>query len=72
MRTTPPKVSAGLLRLALAHHRQSKVLGGVTKAMERGLQEISDVIEGTLPAHVTLKRLTATGGVVALWDRQSN
>jgi hypothetical protein len=42
MRTTPPNVSAGLLRLALAHHLQSKVLGGVTKAMERKLQEIVD------------------------------
>ena len=39
VRSTPPKVSAGLLRLALAHHLQSKVLGGVTKAMARKLQE---------------------------------
>lgn len=39
---TPPKVSAGLLRLALAHHLQSKAIGGVTKAMERKLQEIAD------------------------------
>ena len=42
VRTTPPNVSAGLLRLALAHHFQSKVMGGVTKAMERKLQEIAD------------------------------
>ena len=41
VRTTPPKVSAGLLRLALAHHLQTKVMGGVTKAMERRLQEIA-------------------------------
>lgn len=40
-RTAPPKVSAGLLRLALAHHLQSKVLGGVTKTLERKLQEIA-------------------------------
>jgi hypothetical protein len=40
--TTPPNVSAGLLRLALAHHFQSKAMGGVTKAMERKLQEIAD------------------------------
>ena len=40
--TTAPNVSAGLLRLALAHHLQSKVMGGVTKAMERKLQEIGD------------------------------
>ena len=38
VRTTPPNVSAGLLRLALAHHLQSKVMGGVTKAMERKLR----------------------------------
>lgn len=42
VRTTPPNVSTGLLRLAVAHHLQSKVLGGVTKAMERKLQEIAD------------------------------
>ena len=42
LRTTPPNVSAGLLRLALAHHLQSQVMGGVTKAMERKLQEIAD------------------------------
>lgn len=41
VKTTPPKVSAALLRLALAHHLQSKVMGGVTKAMERRLQEIA-------------------------------
>lgn len=41
VRTTPPRVSAGLLRLALAHHLQSKEMGGVTKAMERKLQEIA-------------------------------
>jgi hypothetical protein len=40
-RTTPPKVSAGLLRLALAHHLQSKVMGGVTTSMERKLNEIA-------------------------------
>lgn len=42
VRTTPPKVSAGLLRLALAHYLQSKALGGVTKAMERQLTEIAE------------------------------
>jgi len=41
-RTTPPKVSAGLLRLALAHHLQSKMMGGIPKAVERKLQEIAD------------------------------
>ncbi len=38
---TPPKVSAGLLRVALAHHLQSKAMGGVTKVIERKLQEIA-------------------------------
>ncbi|MEO5973169.1 MAG: DUF2924 domain-containing protein [Sphingomicrobium sp.] len=40
-RTAPPKVSAGLLRLALAHHLQSKVMGGVTKTLERKLRAIA-------------------------------
>ena len=42
VRRTPPNVSARLLRLALAHHLQSRVVGGLTKAMERKLQEIAD------------------------------
>ena len=42
VRTTPPNVSAGLLRLAVAHHLQSKVMGGITKAMDRELREIAD------------------------------
>jgi hypothetical protein len=42
VRTISPNVSAGLLRLALAHHFQSEVTGGITKAMERKLQEIAD------------------------------
>jgi hypothetical protein len=42
LRRTPPNVSAGLLRLALAHHLQSQVMGGVTKRIERKLQEIAD------------------------------
>jgi hypothetical protein len=41
VRTIPPNVSAGLLRLALAHHLQSKATGGITRAMERKLQEIA-------------------------------
>jgi len=41
VRSAPPKVSAGLLRLALAHYLQSKVVGGVTKATARRLQEIA-------------------------------
>lgn len=41
VRSNPPKVGAGLLRLALAHHLQSKVMGGVTKTVERQLAEIA-------------------------------
>lgn len=41
VRTNPPKVGASVLRLALAHHLQSKVMGGVTKAVERQLAEIA-------------------------------
>ena len=41
IRTTPPKVGAGVLRLALAHHVQSRMMGGVTKTMEKRLQEIA-------------------------------
>ena len=50
VRTPPPNVSRGLLQLALAHHLQSKVMGGVTKATERKLQEIAD---GTAAEQVT-------------------
>jgi hypothetical protein len=41
VRTNAPKVGASLLRLALAHHLQSKVMGGVTKAVERQLAEMA-------------------------------
>ena len=41
VRTNPPRVGASLLRLALAHHLQSKVIGGVTKNIERRLQDIA-------------------------------
>jgi hypothetical protein len=41
VRTNPPKISAGLLHLALAYHLQSQVLGGVTKAMDRNLHDIA-------------------------------
>ena len=48
VRTSPPRVSAGLLRLALAHHLQSKVLGGVSKAFEKRLR---DTVQGrSVPA----------------------
>lgn len=39
LRTTPPRVSAGLLRLALAHACQEKALGGLSNATRRRLRE---------------------------------
>jgi len=40
-KSTPPKVSAGLLRLALAHWLQSRTLGGISKSMDRKLMELA-------------------------------
>lgn len=40
MKSSPPKISAGLLRLALAHALQTKVLGGITKSTDRKLCEL--------------------------------
>ena len=40
MKSSPPKISAGLLRLALAHALQSKTLGGITKSTDRKLCEL--------------------------------
>lgn len=37
MKSEPPKVSAGLLRLALAYELQAKVLGGLSSASEKTL-----------------------------------
>lgn len=39
LRTAPPKVSAGLLRLALAHAVQEKAWGGLSPATRRHLRE---------------------------------
>lgn len=33
---------------------------------------LDHITAGTLPAHLTLKRLIATGGVAARWDLQPN
>ena len=35
-------------------------------------QMLDSILAGTLPAHLTLKRLIATDGVAARWDRQPN
>jgi hypothetical protein len=41
MKTSPPNLSVGMLRLALAHAIQSKALGGITKPMDRKLRELA-------------------------------
>ena len=40
-RSQPPKVSAGLLRLALAYALQEKTLGGLSKASQKQLEALS-------------------------------
>ena len=40
MKTSPPNLSLGMLRLALAHAIQSKALGGITKSIDRKLREL--------------------------------
>ncbi len=49
MKSSPPKISAGLLRLALAHALQSKVRGGVTKSTDRKLCELAAGSNGPPP-----------------------
>jgi hypothetical protein len=41
MKTSPPNLSVGMLRLALAHAIQSKALGGITKSMDRKLRQVA-------------------------------
>ena len=49
MKTSPPNISAGLLRLALAHAIQSQALGGITKSMDRELRELASGKTGPAP-----------------------
>ncbi len=49
VKTSPPKISAGLLRLALAHALQSKALGGITKSIDRKLGELAAGTTGPPP-----------------------
>ena len=49
MKSSPPRISAGLLRLALAHVLQSKALGGITKSTDRKLRELATGINGPPP-----------------------
>lgn len=49
LKTSPPSLSAGLLRLALAHAIQSKSCGGITKSMDRKLRELAAGKSGPAP-----------------------
>lgn len=49
MKTSPPNLSVGMLRLALAHAIQSKALGGITKSMDRKLRELAGGKTGPAP-----------------------
>ena len=49
MKSSPPKISAGLLRLAIAHALQSKALGGITKSFDRTLCELAAGSNGPPP-----------------------
>lgn len=48
-KSSPPKISAALLRLALAHALQSKAVGGITKATDRKLGELAAGLNGPPP-----------------------
>ena len=50
MKSSAPKASAGLMRLALAHALQSKALGGVTKKMDRRLRELAGGAASVAPS----------------------
>jgi hypothetical protein len=49
MKTSPPNLSVGMLRLALAHAIQSKALGGISKSMDRKLRELTVGKTGPAP-----------------------
>ena len=49
MKNSPPKISAGLFRLALAHALQSKAIGGITKSTDRKLCELAAGSSGPPP-----------------------
>lgn len=49
IKTSPPRISAGLLRLALAHALQSKALGGISKSTDRKLCELAARNNGPPP-----------------------
>jgi hypothetical protein len=48
-KTSPPNISPGLLRLALAHAIQTKALRGITKSMDRKMRELAAGKTGPVP-----------------------
>ena len=55
-RSQPPKVSAGLLRLALAYALQEKALGGLPKASRKQLEALSARPQTTQPTRLRQPR----------------
>ncbi len=49
VKSSPPRISARLLRLALAHALQSRALGGITKSIDRKLGELAAGTTGPPP-----------------------
>ena len=65
--TDPPKVSAGLLRLALAYAMQEKALGGLSMASVKQLEAVAAA--GRNAAKVTRLRTTRPGmRLVRVWN----
>jgi hypothetical protein len=48
-KASPPNLSSGLLRLALAHAIQTKAIGGFTKSMDRKLRALAAGKTGPVP-----------------------
>lgn len=49
LKSSPPSISVGLLRLALAHALQSKALGGISRSTDRKLCELAAGSNGPPP-----------------------
>jgi hypothetical protein len=67
MKSDPPRVSAGLLRLALAYAMQEKALGGLSMASAKQLEAVAEA--GRSAAKVTRLRTTRPGmRLVRVWN----
>ena len=67
MKSDPPRVSAGLLRLALAYALQEKALGGLSTALLKQLEAVAAA--GRNAAKVTRLRTTRPGmRLVRVWN----